>query len=96
MGGNAHLSYPADVLVPVLLAEAQVLVEPEAHIVAVEAVRGESQVQEMLLERGCDGRLARGGEAGEPDSEALLLAETVALSAGEGRVPGDVAEETCQ
>jgi hypothetical protein len=85
-----NLCYPPDVLVPVLLGEAQVLVEPEAHVVAVEAVRGVSEVQEVLLERGCDGGFARGGQAREPDCEALLLAVLVALGAGEGRVPGDV------
>ncbi len=45
----------------------------------------------MLLEGGGDGRLARGGQTGEPDGEATLLAELVALGALEGRVPGDVA-----
>lgn len=46
----------------------------------------------MLLEGGCDSRLSRGGEAGEPDGEALLLAVCVALGAGERRMPGDIAE----
>ena len=48
-------------------------------------------MQEVLLEGGGDGGLARGGEAGEPEGEAALAAELVALAAGEGRVPGDIA-----
>lgn len=81
----------ANVFVAVLFGEAQVLVQAEADIVAVEAVGGEAEVEEVLLEGGGDGGFARGGEAGEPDGEALLLAEGLALGAGEGRVPGDVA-----
>lgn len=49
----------------------------------------------MLLERSCDGRLSRSRETGEPDGEAGLLAECVALLTGEGRMPCDVAGD-CQ
>ena len=91
MFGKSYLSDTPDVLVPVLLTEAKILVQAEAHIVAIETVGSEAQVQQVLLERGCDGRLARRRQAGEPDGEARLLAECVALSAREGRVPGDVA-----
>lgn len=45
----------------------------------------------MLLEGSGDGGLARGGQAGQPDGQAALLAELIALAAGERRVPGDVA-----
>lgn len=45
----------------------------------------------MLLEGCGDGGFARGREAGEPDGQALLAAEPVALFAREGRVPGDIA-----
>jgi hypothetical protein len=86
-----YLSYPPDVLVPVFLRESKVLVQTEAHIVAVETVCAVAQVQEVLLECGCDGRFAGCREAGEPDCEAFLLAKAVALSAREGRVPCDVA-----
>ena len=86
-----YLGDTADVLVAVLLGKAKVLVQAEADIVAVEAVGGDAEVEEMLLEGCCDGGLARGGEAGEPDGEAALLAQVVALAAREGRVPGDVA-----
>lgn len=89
------LADAADVLVAVALGEAEVLVEAEADVVAVEAVGGEAEVQEVLLESGGDGGLSRGGEAGEPDCEAALGAELVALAAGEGGVPGDVAGEDC-
>lgn len=55
-----HLADAADVLVAVLFREAQVLVEPEAHVVAVEAVGRQAQVQEMLLQGRGDGGFARG------------------------------------
>lgn len=80
-----------DVLVTVLLGEAQVFVQAEAHVVAIETVGGDAEVEEMLLESGGHGGFARGGEAGEPNGEALLLAGFVALLAREGGVPGDVA-----
>jgi len=48
-------------------------------------------MQEMLLERSSYGGLARRREASEPDGEATLLAICVALAAGEGGVPSDVA-----
>lgn len=85
------LADAADVLVAVGLGEAQVLVEAEAHVVAVEAVGGEAQVEEVLLEGGGDGGFARGGEARQPDCEAALAAQLVALAAREGGMPGDVA-----
>ena len=48
-------------------------------------------MEEVLLESGSNGGLAGRGETGEPDGKAALAAELVALAAGEGRVPGDVA-----
>lgn len=81
----------ADVLIAVFFREAEVFVEAEADVVAVEAVGGEAEVEEVLLEGGCDGGFARGGEAGEPDCEAALFAVGVAFTAGEAVVPGDVA-----
>lgn len=86
-----YLGDAADVLVSIGVGESQVLVQAEAHIVAVQPVGGEAEVQQMLFERSCDGRLARGAETGEPDGEAALPAESVALAARQGRVPGDVA-----
>lgn len=88
---KTHLCYPADVLIAVLLGEAKVLVQPKAYIVAVETVCAVPEVQEVLLEGCCDGGFARCRETGEPDCEALLLAECVALSARERGVPCDVA-----
>ena len=94
-----YLSYPANVLIPVLLREAKVLVQAEAHVVAVQPVRRHAQVQQVLLQRRGHRRLARRRQAREPDGEALLLAEALALLAREGGVPGDVAVrgwEECQ
>lgn len=88
---GTDLGDTADVLVAILLGEAKVLVQAEAHIVAIEAVGGDTEVEEVLLEGGGDGGFARGRETGKPEGEAALLAELVALAAREGRVPGDVA-----
>lgn len=88
---TTHLRYPPDVLIPALLVEAQVLVQTEAHVVAIETVRSEPEVQQVLLERGRNGGFARGRQPRKPDGEAALLAECVTLAAGERRVPGNVA-----
>lgn len=71
--------------------EAEVAVQAEADVVAVEAVGREGVPQEVLLEGGGDGGFARGGEAGEPDGEAGLVAESGAFGVREGGVPGYVA-----
>jgi hypothetical protein len=55
----AHLADAPDVLLAVLGAEAQVLVEAHADVVAVEAVGGDAGVDERLLEGDGDGALAR-------------------------------------
>lgn len=39
---RTYLSNTSDVLVPVLLAESKVLVQPKAHIVAIETVGSEA------------------------------------------------------
>lgn len=89
--GGTYLSYPPDVLFPVLWREAEVLVQAEADVVAVQSVARQALLEEMLLEGDGDCGLSRGGEAGEPDGAALLLAELTALLAGEACVPCDVA-----
>ena len=48
-------------------------------------------MEQVLLEGCCDGGFTRGGETGEPECEAFLLAEFVALRAGERGMPGNVA-----
>lgn len=78
---DPHLSYPPDVLVPVLLRKAQVLVQSESHIVTVEAIGGETEMEQVLLKRSGNGRLSRCTEAGKPYRETLLLAQLEALSA---------------
>lgn len=87
----SYLSYPTDVLISALLVEAEVLVQSESYVVAVETVGCKPKVEEMLLECGRDGGFSGRAEACEPDCEAALLAEGVALAAREGWVPGDVA-----
>lgn len=86
-----HLGNAADVFVAVLFRKAQVLIEPEPDVVAVQPVRGQAQVQKVLLQRRCHRRLARRRQTCEPDCEAALAAQLVALAAGQAVVPGDVA-----
>jgi len=71
--------------------EAEVAVQAEADVVAVEAVGGEGVVEEVLFEGGGDGGFAGGGEAGQPDCEAGLVAERGAFGVREGGVPCYVA-----
>lgn len=80
------LGDPTDILVAVLLGEAQVLVEAEPHVVAVEPVCGRPAAGEQLvLELDGDGGFAGRGEPCEPDCQAALGAEAGAFVAGEGR-----------
>ncbi len=94
--GGMYLSDTADVLNAILRRETQVFVQAEADVVAVESVGLQAEVEEVLLKGGCNGRFARGGEAGEPDGASLLLAEIAALLAGEALVPCDVAVEALE
>ena len=72
--------------------EAEVLVETEADVVAVEAVGGEGVWggEEGVLEGTGDGGFSGGGEAGEPDCETFLPAQEGAVGVGEGGVGGYV------
>jgi hypothetical protein len=88
---HANLCDTADVLIPVFLGETQVLVQPEAHVVSIKTVRGETHVEEVLFEGSSNSRLARGREASEPDGKALLATQLVALMARERRMPGNIA-----
>lgn len=80
-----------DVLGAVLRREAEVAAEAEAHVVAVEQVRGGAVAEEVLLERRRDGRFAGRREARQPDCDAALAAaEGGTLGVREARVPGYV------
>ena len=63
---RTHLSNPANILHSILLTEAQILVQPKSNIVAIQSISGQPQVEQMLLKRNRDGRLARGRETCEP------------------------------
>ena len=88
---ETYLCDTADVLVTALLVEAKVLVETETDIVTVKTVGSKTLLEKVLLKSSGNGRLARGGETGEPDGSTLLLAELATLLAGKTSVPGDVA-----
>lgn len=85
---RAYLSNAPDIFSSVLLTEAQILVQPKANIIAIEPVSRMTKMQEMLLERYCNGGFAAGGEAGEPKGEALLVTKSAPLLVGHrGGVP---------
>lgn len=42
---TTYLCYPPDVLVAVFLCESEVFVQAEAHVVAIQTVRGVSEVE---------------------------------------------------
>ncbi len=71
----------ADVLDPVVVGEAQVLVEAVADVVAVEQVGVAAVGVQPLLHQVGDGRLARAREAGEPDHAAVLALQRPSAAA---------------
>ena len=63
----------SDVFIAVRFAEAKILVQAEADVVAIKAVSGQmAESEEVVFEFDGDGRFTRGREAGEPDCEAAL------------------------
>ena len=77
----------ADVLLAVLGAEAEVVVEPVPQVVAVEDVRGAAGRDQAPLDLDRDAGLARAGQAGEPERHALAAA---LLAGDRAAVPDDV------
>ena len=85
-----HLRDPSDVLVSVLLAETQVLVQAETDVVTVESVALDAILQELLLKGARHRTLARGAQASEPQGGPILLDELFALVVSQVVVPGNV------
>jgi len=86
-GTTTHLTNPPNIFISILLTKPQILVQSKTHVIAIEPVRRETEMQKVLF-KGCgDCGFAGRAEACEPDCEALLFAEGVAFGAGEGRVP---------
>src|SRR5205085_1962166 len=67
-----HLAHAADVLDPVGGGEAEVLVEPMAHVIAVQQVGMGAALGELPLHEVRDRRLAGPGKAGEPEDARSL------------------------
>jgi len=44
-----YLGYSPDILIAILLREPKVLIQSEAYIVAVQPIRTETQVEQVLL-----------------------------------------------
>ena len=85
------LADAADVLGAIFGREAEVLVDAEADVVAVEPVYEMAATVQHFFERDRDGALAAAGKAREPDRRALLLQELAALLAGHfAFVPGHI------
>lgn len=68
-----HLSDTPDVLLSVFWRETQVFVQAESDVVSIQSVCALFQVEKMLFQSSCNGRLARGGQTCEPDRSALLI-----------------------
>lgn len=85
------LAYAADVFGAVVGGEPQVLIEAVADVVAVETVGEVAFADQQFLEQYGDGGFAAGGEAGEPEGDALLVEKALAVGTGDlAVVPGDV------
>ena len=86
-----HLADTANVFGPVGLGEAEIAVEPVADIVAIEQEGVTVHEGEPLFHRIGDGRLARTGEAGEPQYARRLVLHLGTLGPRDvGRLPVDV------
>ena len=68
---RGDLADAAHVLVAVLGAEAEVVVQPVSQVVAVEQVRGTARRDQASLDLDRDRRLARPGQPGEPHHQAV-------------------------
>ena len=86
-----NLGNPANVLDAVGVGEAEILVQPMPDVVAIEDVCMPPERDELLLHQVGDGRLARPGEAGEPEHAGLLTLQprTALLIHGE-RLPVNI------
>jgi len=79
------------VLLAVLRAEAQVAVEPVAHVVAVQQRGQDAARGQRVLQRARHGRLARAAQAGEPQHAAALVQQALLdLARHRALLPGDV------
>lgn len=57
-GWISYLCDPPDILIAICLRETQILVQAKAHIVAVETVRSDAEMEQVLLKRRRDSRLS--------------------------------------
>jgi hypothetical protein len=85
------LGHPADVLDPVFLGEAEVLVQAVADVVAVQQIGVAAQGVQALFDQVGDGRLARARQARQPDDPAALALQRRPRGLGDvGVLPVDV------
>ena len=84
-----RLPDPADILGPVGVGEAEVAVEAEADIVAVEQEGVPPGGVKLLLDEIGDGRLAGAGKAGEPEQPRPSAPSSPPAPRGSRRASGD-------
>lgn len=84
-------AHPADVFLAIVSGESEVVVEPVADIIAIEAVGEVSVFDEGVLEGDCDGGLSRARKPGEPEGASGVAEDICAVLVGNlACVPGDV------
>ncbi len=66
---------PTDVLDPIGVGEAEILVEPVADVVAVQQIGVTPVGEQLALDDVGDGGFARSGQSGEPEHRGLLALE---------------------
>ena len=88
---SRHLADAANVFLAVGGAEAEILVQAVAHVVAVEHIGQMAAFDQRMLQREGDGAFSGTAEAGEPDRDATLLEQFFTIRPGDvAFVPGDV------
>mmetsp|Transcript_12253 Transcript_12253/g.30884 ORF Transcript_12253/g.30884 Transcript_12253/m.30884 type:complete len:200 (+) Transcript_12253:249-848(+) len=86
-----HLANAADVLLAVRRAEAQVLVQAVAHVIAVQVDSKAALRRQHVLQRARHRALAAAAEAREPQHDAALPQQRLLVRAAHARlVPADV------
>jgi hypothetical protein len=89
-----HLGDAADVFHPIGIAEAEIAVEPMAHVVAVEQIGVAAAGVERAFERIGQRRFAGPTQTGKPDHAGPLVLQLCTLGLGYlGLVPGEIGSQ---
>ena len=86
-----HLAHTADVFYPVGIGKAQILVQPVAHIVAIQQIGVTVHPCELLFHKIRNGGFARPGQARHPQHHWLLVFHAGMMFAADiGRLPVNI------